>query len=84
MPSLSQRGILLCVLWSVTTWQNSCHSTDSQFAGRSPCEAGLLAVMTRPKQTPKIPAGDARHAERANVEIFLLGEDFDDDRDHRA
>src|SRR4029077_12977117 len=30
MPSLSQRGILLCVFVSVTVWQNSCQRTASQ------------------------------------------------------
>ena len=60
MPSLSQRGILLCVLCSVTTWQNSCHSVASQFDGRSPCDAGLLAVITLPKHTPRNPSAPGR------------------------
>src|SRR5262249_59439372 len=60
IPSLSHRGILLCVLVSVTTWQNSCHRTDSQFEGFSPCDAGLLAVITRPKQTPRNPSAPGR------------------------
>ena len=54
MPSLSQRGILLCVMFSVTTCPNSCHSIDSQFDGRS--AFGLLAVMTLPKHTPRKPS----------------------------
>ena len=41
---------------SVTTCVNSCHSTDSQFAGEFGRDAGLFAVITRPKHTPRYPA----------------------------
>ena len=33
--------------------QNSCHSTSSQLAGFGACDAGLFAVITEPKQTPR-------------------------------
>src|SRR3954447_16955305 len=70
IPSLSHRGILLCVLLRVTTWQNSCQRTDSQFEGFSPCEAGLFAVTTRPKQTPSRPSAPGRPNVRTANSFF--------------
>ena len=60
IPSLNHRGILLRVLLRVTTWQNSCQSTASQLDGLAPWLAGLLAVITRPKQTPSSPSAPGR------------------------
>ena len=70
IPSLSQRGILLCVLLRVTTWQNSCQRTASQFEGSSPCEAGLFAVITLPKQTPSRPSAPGRPKVRTANSFF--------------
>ena len=53
IPSLSQRGILLPVRPSVTTWVYSCHSTERQLTGMAPVPAGLFMVMSDPKQTPR-------------------------------
>src|SRR3954471_19368689 len=70
IPSLSQRGILLLVLHRVVAWQNSCQSTASQFEGCSPCDAGLFAVITRPKQTPSRPSAPGRPKVRTANSFF--------------
>ncbi len=56
MPSLNHRGIRFRVACKVTTWQNSCHNTDCQLVPCAAVEAGLFAVTTRPKHTPRKPA----------------------------
>src|SRR3974377_705303 len=62
--------MVLCDLHKVTAWQNSCQSTASQFDGCSPCEAGLFAVITRPKQTPKKPSAPGRPKVRTANSFF--------------